>query len=990
VVTQPGLQLADMGVGDRPPFVGRDAELGALAEALELRSERPGLLIGGEAGIGKTRLLGQFSSRAAAFGATVIRGGCLPLGASTLPFAPFVEALGRLRESLGDDEAIFGGTDARALAALLPELGARPTREPERIRLYEAARAVFDRVPDPTLLVIEDVHWADRSSLELLSYLMRRLRQGRTLVVASFRSEAVADEAPGSVLAELVASDRARRIDVPPLEGLALDALVRAVRPDGSADTLAAIATRSEGNPFFARELAASGWLPGRALPPTVRELLRIRLQGIAEPARQVLELVAVAGRSVDGELIEAVFGGSAAELDQGLAEGIAHGLLMNDAETTRVALHHELLGDAVRERMSPRDRANAHGRLAAILSDRPELGLRTEAGRHGELARHWLAAERHYEALQESIRAADAAAQLPAWAEAYAHCQRALSLWDLVPGAASVAATDHAGLLDRAAFLAFVANDEPGAVMLERAAIAETDELAEPLRLGRMYARLGCWLDLVGEARQWPAAAERALALIPADPPTPDRAFALWGAAAARHETCRYREAVALSTDATAMAAAVGATSIEGMALAVRGSAGFQLGDEAQAVADLQRGIVLTADSDDPYALLVPHVNLPDVLTRTRDATAAMSALAAFRVVAERVDVLQIWEGYIRGLELEVHFNQGEWDACARGVDELLRAEPAAYVVDAARYLRGRIRVQRGQLDEGEADLRAVHASSDRRFNLRGRWAWVGLVEAELARRRPERGLDVIDDAMASLVDEAVTTRVHLAVLGLRSAADALDVPTGRRVEAEVRARAVAHRACLNAALSGSLVPGMTVGPTIRTLGAWGLAEAARLDGRADPAAWAAAAEALEGWIAPHLVPYALTRQAAALLGCGRRRDAGRVLGAAWQRTLALGATTMQESILSLARRARLELAGQAPGPPANGARLDRLGLSPREREVLDLIIEGRTNREIAALLFISEKTASSHVTHILAKLGVPTRGAAASVAARLQLGRE
>jgi DNA-binding CsgD family transcriptional regulator/tetratricopeptide (TPR) repeat protein len=976
----------------RPPFVGREVELNALARALEFRAERPGLLIGGEAGIGKTRLLDEFSSRIALRGATVTRGGCLRLGTNALPLAPFVEALGRLRESVGDNETIFGGAETRELAMLLPELGRRPPHEPERIRLYEAVRRVFDRVPDPTLLILEDVQWADRSSLELLSYLVRRLRHGRTLVVASLRSDEAVDEAVGAALVELGGSDRAQRLDVAPLAVDALATLVRAVRPEASDETLDWIIGRSEGNPFFAQELAASQWVPGAALPPTLRDLLLLRVRGIGEQARKVLELVAVAGRPVGGILLEIAFEGSSVELDKGLAETVAHGLLSTEPDTTRVALHHELLGDAIRERMSPRERANAHARLAAILSDRPDLGLRTEAGRHGELARHWLAAERMAEALEESVRAAQAAERLPAWAEAHAHYQRALSLWELVPQAASVAGSDHAGLLDRAASVAFVAYEHAGAVVLERAAIAETDERAEPVRLGGMYARLGCWLDAADGRLDFPAAADRALSLIPPEPPTPDRAFALYAAAGSRMETFRYREATAFASEGAAMAAAVGASSSEGLACAIRGFSRFQLGDEERAIADLRGAVSLVAEDLDPYAQLVPHLSLADALTRTADATAAMSALAAFRVVADRFDLQRIWEPYIRGLELEVDFNQGEWNACQRGVDDLLRTEPAAHVVDAARYLRGRIRVQRGQLDDGEADLRAVHASMDLRFNLRGRWAWVGLGELELARGRADRALDVVDAAMGSVVEEGVLPKVHLTVLGLRAAADRLEAATTRNdagVAREMRARAAEHRIHLDAALSGTLVEGMTVGPTVRALGAWGLAEATRLDRASDPDSWAEAANGLERWIAPHLVPYARSRQAEALLGRGQRRDAGRVLCVAWEQALALGATTVLERVASLARRARLDLS-MTPPSPIESTSLDGYGLSPREREVLDLLIEGRTNREIAERLFISDKTASVHVTHILDKLGVPTRGAAAALAARRHSGQQ
>ncbi len=178
-----------------PAFIGREAELARLEAALADRATTPGLFLGGEVGLGKSRLIGQFADRAGASGATVAIGGCLEFGAAALPFAPFVEALGRLYEDL----AARGAPAARAvpaeLAAVIPQLGS-PPRHAARVRLFEAVRSFLEDAPDPLILVIEDIHWIDHSSLALLSYLIRRLRHGRVLVAATFRNDEVGPGAP--------------------------------------------------------------------------------------------------------------------------------------------------------------------------------------------------------------------------------------------------------------------------------------------------------------------------------------------------------------------------------------------------------------------------------------------------------------------------------------------------------------------------------------------------------------------------------------------------------------------------------------------------------------------------------------------------------------------------------------------------------------------------------------------------------------------------
>jgi DNA-binding CsgD family transcriptional regulator len=972
----------------RSALVGREAELAAVCSALEARAERPGVLLGGEAGIGKTRLLREFASRVTALGGLVTWGGCLESGAEGLPFAPFVEALGRLYEQLGNEPDILRGPGRAELAALIPDLGPQPSTALERIRLYEAVRALLDRVPDPTVLILEDIHWADRSSLELLSYLVRRLRHGCTLVVASFRSDEVLGGHPAvPVLAELGRTQRALRIDLPPLESAEIARLVRAAQPDMPADVLARIIERSEGNPFFAEVLAGAS--RDESLPATLRDLLLLRLGALGQSARRAVDLVAVAGRPASIALLEAAWEGPADGLDRGLAEADERGLLVHGDETSRIALRHELVGEAVEAGMPPRERARLHERLATILTAREELGAPTLAERWAELARHWRGAGRDAEALQASLEAAMAAERLPARAEAWTHYQRALKLWSRLGDRRPPLPVDHAGLIERAANAAVMAGDAEAAVALQHQSIEETDRGAASLLASR-YSVLARWHDEAGQREEAIAAAEQAIGLVPADPPGPERASALFTIAGARMRAARYRDAVTLAREAAEMAAKLGLASVEACARAVLGLSLWCVGDEVSAMAELRRALPLAERSADSYALDVAHSNLCWVLAvRAGDAAAAEGALRAHRAFAERYDTMKAASPALHYYEAAALFAAGRWDECLEEVEPGLSSSPEPVLSDDLRAIRGRIRVARGLVSEGEAELRAAISLNGRYYDA-GRNGYLGLTEAALAQRQPERALDIIEEAFSCIGEEDLGAVGHLHVLGTRAAADLAEAATARR---DVRTLELAesagdrHRTAFGDLPSRFAVPRTTGNSTIMRLSAWGEAEAARLDGRSDPGRWAAASQALDGWIVPHEVPSALYREAEAFLGRGERAKAGDVLREAHRRASDLGLAPLLDEITSLARRGRLELLAQAREERRGTEAADRYGLSAREREVLALLIEGRTNREIGETLFISEKTASVHVSHILDKLAVNSRGAAAALAARAEL---
>ena len=290
-----------------PTFVGRLQELQLLEAARRRAADgKPAVvLVGGEAGIGKTRLIAELSSRCLADGTTVLSGGCVPVGEGALPYAPIVEILRALLADVGAD-AVRGlvGPSWPEVARLLPALGA-PDRiglsdQAAQARLFELLLGLFGRLSEQRslVLVVEDVHWADQSTRDLLAFLIRNLRRERILVVVTYRNDEPGQERLGPYLAELDRAGRVERIELARLDQIQTRAqLVGIQEAVPAAELVDAVFARSEGNPFFTEELLAVVRAGSGELPATVRDLLRGRVQALPQLAQQVLKAVAVAGR---------------------------------------------------------------------------------------------------------------------------------------------------------------------------------------------------------------------------------------------------------------------------------------------------------------------------------------------------------------------------------------------------------------------------------------------------------------------------------------------------------------------------------------------------------------------------------------------------------------------------------------------------------------------------------------------------------------------
>jgi len=431
-------------------FVGRAAELQRLEQALDGATAGYGAtaLIAGPAGIGKTRLTGELAERARRRGATVLTGRCIDLVGAALPYFPLAEALRPLR-----GKAALDGL--QELSRLLPgsPLGATADCNActSQLHLFEAVRTALERLSAtaPVVLVLEDLHWADGSTLDLLAYLAHAVRDGRVLIVATWRRGAVRKD---DAMHRLATGLRRRRIaftiELGPLTRDELATLVgRESDSPLSPELVESVCARAEGNPFFAEELIAAAVRDEHELPELLQDALLADFERLHAPTRAVVRFAAAAGRAVPPAVVTAAMPLGEAEIVESLREAVDHGLLVPDRVTGSYRFRHALIAEAAYATLLPGEREEAHERLARALA--------AHGARAGELAEHWIAARRPEEAFTASLEAAREAEAVSGLSEALRHLERVLDLWDQVPRAEEVAGVAMPTVLNWAGALA-------------------------------------------------------------------------------------------------------------------------------------------------------------------------------------------------------------------------------------------------------------------------------------------------------------------------------------------------------------------------------------------------------------------------------------------------------------------------------------------------------------------------------------------------------
>jgi DNA-binding CsgD family transcriptional regulator len=982
-----------------PEFVGRSEELATLQAALERAAagDAAAIFLAGESGVGKTRLLRELQRRAQDAGARVLRGDCVAFGAGELPYAPIAGALRSLARDLGPeafDELI--GPRRNELARLLPELGAEPiadggdmtaTGEPlAQARLFGLLRALLDQLAAgaPVVFVVDDLQWADRSTLEFLSSLLRGLRDERLLLVCTYRSDELHRRHPlRPFLAEEERRESVERLElarfsVPELAEQVTGILGATAEPD----LVARLHERSEGNPFFAEELVAASAEGDGPLPASLRDVLTLRLEALPDDARTVLSAAAAAGRRSSHRLLSAAAGLPEDALLEALREAVAHHVLVLDDDG--YSFRHALLQEATYGDLLPGERTALHLRLAEALSADPTLG---DAGA-AELAQHWRAAHRLPDALAAFTQAGRDAERAAAFAEAGAHYEAALEIWERVDDAAERAGMSKGRVVARAADARHLAGEHHRAVALGRTAIELTDATGDVVEAALARQRLGRYLWLAGDSDASLEAYRDAVRVLPPDPPTAELASVL----AAQGQILVLRgpgeESGARLREAIEIARAVGARAVEGHALNSLGISMASVGDWTGAERVMREASEIARELSLPDDICRATVNLSDTIDQQgRIAEAAEMALEGARMSVELG--LMSYCTFMEGDAAWRLARLGELDEAATIVERGLALNLAGVSEITMRDSAGHVALRRGRLDEAELHYRraeaAMRPTSDSMFI--GNHAH-GRAEIALWRSDPDEGWKLATATLDLVAErEYLFYTARLYATAVRAAAEIAQ--RARTLGDDARAEGVVRDArAVHARLRELLAPERWVErPPTEVLAheAMCAAELSRAEGAPDPGAWAAAADHFAALRMPFELAYARWRQAEAIvLAAGDRSAASEPLREAARLARDLRAALLAAEVEGLARRARIAL-DDAPSEVPVDADLDALGLTQRERAVLELVADGRTNREIGEALFMAEKTASVHVSRILAKLGVRSRVEAATAAHRL-----
>jgi DNA-binding CsgD family transcriptional regulator len=979
-----------------PVFIGRREEIASVAALMDrARDGEPAfVLIGGEAGVGKTRLVSELTAQASGAGSLVLIGQCIELGAEGLPLAPLVDALRTLARTI-QPEALAGvlGPAGPGLARLLPELapgaaGRPPGEDIQTGQLLELVLGLMIRLSAtrPVIFVIEDLHWADQSTLDLTAFLVRSLRDARVLLMATYRSDELHRRHPLRPL--LTGWERVRSVDRIELRRFDRDEvtaqLAAILGDDPTPGVTDVVFDRSGGNAYLVEELA--GVVRGDGdpadLPPSLRDVLLSRVDALSTGAQRLLRTASVAGPAVPDRLLAEVAGIGEPELFAALRETVENHLLLVDPGGHGYAFRHALTRDAVYEDMLPGERVRLHAAYGAALARDPGLAG-DEAALPAALARHWYAALDLPRALPAAIDAASRAMASYAPAEALRHLERALEIWPRVDDAEQRTGLDQVEVTRLAAEAAYRSGAVDRSESLLADALAELPAGSDPIRRALLLERYSQAQRDSGHGAEAVASLEQALALLPAGQTSRAHAVVLASLARSLMRSSDMESAAEVARRAVAAADAAGAKDVEADVAITLGSATSYLGPAEAGLGPLRSGVRLALDLDIPMAALRGYINLSDVLELLGRHQEAAHAAGEGLDLAARAGLARTLGTYLIGNQAEPLLHLGQWAEVDRLTAQALSALPEGVFGATLLQLRAELAAMRGRYDDAGRELhnarRAMGDTTDLQFTQPMRYA-----EAMIALGQGD--LPAARDAIAAGLAAGTPTWAAryawpLLWLGMRVEADEAIRARDRREE--IPAGATQRGAELARIAAQSATPG----PPSRGYQALVTAEHARVAGTDGHEAWSAAIAAWQSADEPYPLAYALLRLAEAHCATGDRQSAARAVQQAHAIAERIGAEPVAAEAAALARRARLSL-DPAIAPETEPAPVDelaRFGLTAREREVLLLLAAGHSNPEIAQALFISAKTASVHVSNILAKLGVSGRVEAAAVAHRL-----
>jgi DNA-binding CsgD family transcriptional regulator/tetratricopeptide (TPR) repeat protein len=971
------------------PIVGRRDEISLLAALIGLSAGPNGnVLLGGDAGAGKSRLILEIGAQAQAAGWRVVVGHCLDFGDGAMPYLPFSEAFGRLAQE--DPDIVRRLVEASpVLARLLPGQPHGPALDPpaptDRGALFEAVhRALADLArTSPVLLVVEDVHWADQSTRELLTFLFTRRFGGDVSVIASYRSDDLHRRHPlRPTLAEWGRLAGVHRLQLSPLEERDVRLLVGALHPEPlSEPELRDIVGRAEGNPFFIEELVAAAVAGGGALPTGLADLMLVRLDQLDDNSRLAVRAVAVVGRRATHELLARGVDLDEATLEQALRAAVEANVL-EAASRDGYTFRHALLAEAVYQDLLPGERARLHAAYAQALAS---SGVEGSAA---ELARHARAAHDLVTATRASIQAGNEAMAIGGPDEAARHYEAALELYADPQVASTIAATgglDQIGLVVSAVVATAAAGHPLRAIALAEHQLSELPAGAVPLDRARLLHAVASTALSTDSKVNILALTTEAIALVPAEPPSPLRARIVLVHARANAERARDDDADRWAREALSMAHELGLADVAADAATTLALLDERAGNPEASETRLMKAIAGARSTGEVAAELRGLYNLG---TLHYELGRLPQALAVYQETWQRAKRFgRLWAPYgldARAMIAVVAYVSGDWPLTTQTVDHTGESPP-----DMAAALLASIGLE---VAAGRGDA----SGPEWLPRLRPWWPYDGVIAITSAGAMIDllgpsgdivAAREIYEDATATVdalwqrPDFQARLRLGALLLGnLASAAAHANLE--ERTDLRNQGDDVAARIALTAD-SGSVR--RRRGPEGQAWFARVAAEHLRLrwlagldDISEDEliGAWRTTVAAFERFGHVYETARSRARLAAVLAATDQKIEAAGLASEARAVATRLGAGPLLQELRAPGR----------PGGPGPGPSISRLEipLTARENEVLAIVAEGRSNREIALQLFISAKTVSVHVSNILAKLGAAGRTEAVAIARR------